>query len=374
MHKLIALLLVMPLLALSACQMIAPVADAPVSADGALSTTESASGNGDAAEVDLSGVKEFALQQAGALARQTADVQAGSQAYYDLAAASDFDYAALWANDAETVKTMLQVARDAWMVAAPAYEKMEGVVAGTPSLAEYDVILDAGASGAEDPEGAVPFDLTLPDGRVLAKPGNLFGVTESALWGTEPEYDSGVAADWNADGTVEFAENLPDANVLKAAADALKSYSDELEASIQAWEPTLSDAFTALVVMVPTMSEYFGSWRDSRFVLGDASEQRDFVVISRLSDIIDIVGGLELVYEQVKPLAATADADQSDQIASGLTSLREFVAGVYAEEQGGRTFTPEEADTLGAEAQDRATAITGQISQIAAQLGIEIAE
>ena len=33
---------------------------------------------------------------------------------------------------------------------------MEGVVAGVPSLADYDVIIDAG-SDASDPESAVPF-------------------------------------------------------------------------------------------------------------------------------------------------------------------------------------------------------------------------
>jgi hypothetical protein len=52
-----------------------------------------------------------------------------------------------------------------WIEGNPYYERMEGVVAGTPSLAEYDVILDAGSSAAEDPESAVPFDLTLSDGR-----------------------------------------------------------------------------------------------------------------------------------------------------------------------------------------------------------------
>ena len=42
--------------------------------------------------------------------------------------------------------------------ANPAYEQMEGVVAGVPSLADYDVIIDAG-SDASDPENAVPFDV-----------------------------------------------------------------------------------------------------------------------------------------------------------------------------------------------------------------------
>jgi hypothetical protein len=109
-------------------------------------------------------------------------------------------------------------------------------------------------------------------------------------------------------------------------------------------------------------------------VVGEASTQRDFVAISRLADIQDILGGLELVYAQVQPLVATVDADQAAQIANDLTGLREFVADIYSQEQGGKRFTPEEADLLGAEAQDRATSITGRISQMAAQLGVEIEE
>ena len=58
---------------------------------------------------------------------------------------------------------------------------------GVPELADYDVILDAGADGS-DPENAVPFDLKLPDGRVLKKPGNFFFLTETALFGTNPKF------------------------------------------------------------------------------------------------------------------------------------------------------------------------------------------
>lgn len=325
--------------------------------------------------VDLSGVKSFLVDQSIALKAATAELKVQADAYYELAEAVDFDYAALWESDSASVIGVLEAARVAWIEAAPLYEQMEGVVAGTPSLASYDVILDAGASGADDPEGAVPFDLTLPDGRVLEKPGNLFGVTESTLWGTDPQYAIvDVEADWNSDGSIEFGETLPDANVLKSAADAMDGYAGDLLASGEAWEPTLSDAFTALVVMIPTMNEYFGSWRDSRFVLGEESTQRDFAVISRLADIQDILGGLELVYAQVLPLVESVDPDQAAQIGTDLTSLREYVAGIYAEEQGGKQFTPEEADLLGVEAQDRATSITGRIAQIAAQLGIEIEE
>ena len=322
---------------------------------------------------DLSGIKSYLVGQAGDLTGQTAALAAAANRYHSLAEAAGFDYAALWQNDSAAVVETLAAARAAWIAASPGYEKIEGIVAGTPALADFDVILDAGASGADDPENAVPFDLTLDDGRVLPKPGNLFGVTESTLWGTDPAYIvPDVAADWDGDGAVAFGEVLPDAYVLKAGAATLDQYAQELLAASEAWTPTPTDAFTALVVMIPTMSEYFGSWRDSRFVAGDASTQRDFVAISRLADIQDILSGLEIVYAQVRPLVETVDADQAAQIATDLTNLRAFVADIYAEEQGGRRFTAEEADLLGAETQNRATAITGQIAQVAAELGITI--
>jgi len=162
--------------------------------------------------------------------------------------------------------------------------------------------------------------------------------------------------------------------VLKAGADALDKYSTELGTASSEWQPTESDAFTALVVMVPTMSEYFNSWKNSRFILGDASQQRDFVVISRLSDIQNILGSLQIVFGEVKPLVEATDAAQATQIEKSLADLKSFVADVYAKEQGGYQHTPEEADVLGAEAQNRATAIAGQVAQIAAKLSITIEE
>ena len=163
----------------------------------------------------------------------------------------------LWRDHPADVIAVVEGARNAWIQASPQYEKMEGIVAGTPTLADYDVILDAGASGAEDPENAAPIDLTLADGRVLARPGNLFGVTESTLWGTYPAYTAGVDADLDQDGLLEFGETLPDAAVLQAGANALNDYAGKLLAAAETWTPNTSDAFTALVVMVPTMSEYF---------------------------------------------------------------------------------------------------------------------
>jgi hypothetical protein len=323
---------------------------------------------------DLSGIKTYLLGKSTELSTSSQALKEASDKYYALAETAGFDYASLWESNPAEVSEALKAAKSAWIAASPLYEQMEGIVAGTPSLAEYDVILDAGTSGEEDPEGAVPFDLTLPDGRVLPKPGNLFGVLESTLWGTYANFSSGVEADLDGNGAIDFGEKLPDANVLKAAGDTLVKYTTELDDAAKAWEPTESDAFTALVVMVPTMSEYFNSWKNSRFILGDASEQRDFVVISRLSDIQNILGSLQVVYAQVKPLVEAEDAAQSAQIETSLEDLKNFVADVYEKEQGGYKYTPEEADVLGAEAQNRATAIAGQVAQIAAKLNITVEE
>jgi hypothetical protein len=324
--------------------------------------------------VDLRGIKTYLLDKSSELTRSSKSLKEASDRYYALAEAAGFDYTALWESKPAEVSAALNQAKSAWMAASPLYEQMEGIVAGTPGLAEYDVILDAGASGADDPENTVPFDLTLPDGRVLPKPGNLFGVLESTLWGTFVDYTTGIEADLDNNGGVDFGEKLPDANVLKAGADALDKYTTELGTASAEWRPTESDAFTALVVMVPTMSEYFNSWKNSRFILGEASEQRDFVVISRLADIQNILGSLQIVYGEVKPLVESTDASQASQIEQSLADLKSFVGEIHAKEQSGYQHTPEEADVLGAEAQNRATAIAGQVAQIAAKLNITIEE
>lgn len=324
---------------------------------------------------DLSAIKSYLLVQVTALKTNTAALQQASDRYYELAQAANFDYAVLWQTESSAVSQSLTDAKMAWITASPLYEQIEGIVAGVPTLAEFDVILDAGAAGAEDPDNAVPFDLTLPDGRVLPKPGNLFGVTESTLWGTFADYSvADVVADLDNNGTVDFGEALPEANVLKAGADALTNYTAELEQAAQAWQPNETDAFTALVVMIPTMSEYFDSWKNSRFVAGDAATQRDFVAISRLADMQNILGGLQVVYSGVKPLVQGVEADQATQIEQDLAALKSFVADVYTQEQAGKRFSAEEADLLGAEAQNRATALAGQVTQVAGKLNIAVGE
>lgn len=324
--------------------------------------------------LDLQGIKTYLLKKAIELQASAKVLHISSDAYYQLAAGTKFDYAVLWEDEATKTAKTLQIAKDAWIEASPLYEQIEGVVAGVPSLSEFDVILDAGTSAADDPESAVPFDLTLPDGRVLEKPGNLFGLLETTLWGTRAEFVAVEEVDLDANGTVEFGEVLPEANMLKGTAEAMLKYTSDLVKAAEGWEPNTTDAFTALVVMIPTMSEYFESWKQSRFVAGDASQQAEFAVISRLSDIQDILSGLQVVYDEVSPLVLATDKDRAERIGQSLTDLRAYVADLYKQEQEGKRFTAEEADLLGSEAQTRAEGIVGEITQIAALLNIPLPE
>ena len=245
-------------------------------------------------------------------------------------------------------------------------------MAGVPSLADFDVTIDAGGD-ASDPENAVPFSIRTPDGRTFKQPGNLNYLIETSLFGTEPKFAAkGVKPDLDGDGRVEFGEAVPDAPFYVAAAREFERTARELDAAARKWEPTLQDALTALVVMTPTMSEYFEAWKNSRFVAGERATEKAFVVASRLQDITDILSGLVLIYDNVQPQVAKADAQQARQTASSLERLHDFAARLRDAERDGRRFTAQDADTLGSDAQDQAEAIAGQISQAAGRMNIKL--
>jgi hypothetical protein len=204
---------------------------------------------------DLGAIKAYLLEHTAALSERTAALARDAEAYHAAAEAADFDYARLLedADAARLVESMQETFREA----NPAYEEMEGVVAGVPELADFDVIIDAGGDKS-DPENAVPFSVKTPAGRTFEQPGNFFFLLETALWGTEERFAArGVEPDLDGDGRVAFGEALPDADFLVAAARDFAANARELGAAAREWSPAPADAFTALVVMTPTMSEYF---------------------------------------------------------------------------------------------------------------------
>jgi hypothetical protein len=325
-----------------------------------------------AAGVDLDPIKAYLLEHTDRLVTSVELLQRDAQEYYNLAEAANFDYAKLLKENREEVQTAVKELQGAHIQANPAYEEMEGVVAGVPSLADYDVIIDAGADKS-DPENAVPFSLETKAGKKFEQPGNFFALVETSVFGTEPNFvATGVEPDLDGDGKVTFPEALPDADFLLAASTDFVKYAKELDESAQKWNPTLEDAYTAVVVMTPTMSEYFEAWKNSRFIAGSKAEEKGFVATSRLSDIRDILGGLVLIYDSIQPSVEKVNAPQAVQTKADLTKLHEFAGRLLSEEEGGKKFTASDADTLGSEAQRNAEAIAGQVSQAAGQLGLKL--
>jgi len=325
-----------------------------------------------AQQADLGAIKTYLLDHTERLKQSTAQLQTDAEAYYELAKGADFDYAKLLETKRPEVAAAVKKIQDDHIKANPDYEEMEGVVAGVPELADFDVILDAGGDKS-DPENAVPFSLTTPAGKKFEQPGNFFALIETSAFGTEPKFAAqGVKADLDGDGKVTFPEALPDADFLVAAARDMAKNASDLDAAARKWEPSLQDAFTAVVVMTPTMSEYFAAWKNSRFIAGDGAEEKGFVATSRLSDIRDILGGIVLIYDNIEPSISKVDSAQAQQTEKSLKDLHAFAERLLNEEQGGKRFTASDADTLGSEAQRNAEAIAGQVSQAAGQLGITL--
>ncbi|MCB8983873.1 MAG: EfeM/EfeO family lipoprotein [Ardenticatenaceae bacterium] len=359
-RRLLVFVLLVVALSLAACRQAAPAPATP--------TAEAA------ADVDLTAVKQYALDHAAQMKTGTSALAATAQDYYDLLAANQFDYAAAWARHPDELTQLVRDARANWLTASNNYELNEGIIAGVPSLAYYDTWIDAGPSAEEDPQAALSWTLELPDGSSLDSPGNFFhGLLEPTIWGTKPAF-TGLAVDLDGDGTITLGEALPDANVLLAAAQGLDGATDEMTAAIQTWQPTVTDAFTALVVMIPTMNEYFEQWKLSAYVAGQNSEEAAFIGTSRLVDIAGILNGLDVTYDNVGVLIADTNAEQHAQIEDGFADLRGYVADLRDQEAGGVVFTSQQADLFGTEAQARATALAGQVAQVAALLDVDIAE
>lgn len=331
-------------------------------------------------EADLTAVKAYTLEHAQKLKAATVAFRQSAETYYSRVAQvkaehpneNPYDY--IVETQREEMAELLATAKEQWIEASTHYELDEGIVAGVPALAFYDIWLDAGPSAADAPDEALEWQLILADGRSLDSPGNFFhNLTEPVLYGTNEEFVA-LKTDLDGDGQVELGEVLPDAEVLLGSAQGLDQAAGQMLAAVEAWEPSLKDTFGALVIMTPTMNEYFEQWKLSAFVSGENFEEVSFVALSRLFDINGILSGLNVAYGNISPVVAAANADRDIQIKTGYEELARYVGDLYEQEQSGKVFTPEEADLFGTEAQDKATALAGQVAQAAALVGLELSE
>ncbi|MCC7119039.1 MAG: hypothetical protein IT310_10980, partial [Anaerolineales bacterium] len=176
----------------------------------------------------------------------------------------------------------------------------------------------------------------------------------------------------NGDGSLGLGETLPEAEILLASTQGLDIAAQQTLDAVNAWQPTLEDAFMAMVTMIPTMNEYFEQWKLSTFVSGNNFEGTGFVAASRLLDVTGILQGLDLTYDNIRPVVANADSALDTQIDAGFTDLVTYVNNLYDKEKAGAVFSPEEADAFGTEAQDKATALAALVAQAAAKANIAI--
>lgn len=323
----------------------------------------------DAESDGLAAVKAFTLDHTARLSADSAALKAAVDAYAAILAAQGGDPAAALAADGPALAEAISAIRAAWLVASNDYETIEGIVAGVPSTAHFDLILDAGNPGTEA-EDLANYDLTLPDGAVLHQPGSLFhSLSEPLFWGTDAAHLV-LAGDVDGDGTVARGEGLFDANLAQGVAAGLVEWSGKLDAAMAAWEPTRTDAFAAVVTMTPTVGDYFGEWKESQFISGEIGA---FVAQSRLVDVSGIMGGCQRMYTSaVSPVVAADDAAMDATIRAAFDELLALVEDTRTREAAGTAFGAEEADALGSEAQDMADRIVAMVLQAAARHGVKL--
>ena len=196
----------------------------------------------------LDAVKTYMVEHGTRMLENSKKLSHAAEEYYEEAEEHHFKYPYLWKKYRQEIVDWTDEMKKAWMAAHNNYEEVEGIVAGIPSLARYDLIIDAGNPGTEK-EDVAPYDLKLPDGKVLKRPGNLFHtLLEPALWGTKKEY-VGMGADLNGNGKVELGEVLPKADLLYAFAKAHTEWTQKMLDDVKAWQPNKDDLFTAMVTM-----------------------------------------------------------------------------------------------------------------------------
>ena len=109
---------------------------------------------------------------------------------------------------------------------------------------------------------------------------------------------------------------------------------------------------------------------DNWFLGGDGAA---FVAQSRLIDVLGIMGGCERMYvSAISPVVAAQDAALDSAITNDFKELITLVTETRDREAAGETFTAEEADALGSEAQEIAERIVAQVLQAAAKNGVQI--
>jgi hypothetical protein len=322
-------------------------------------------------EPSADATKSYLVEHGADMLEHITAIQKDAQAYFDLLQAAKFDYAAAWKANPKPLADYVQNARAEFILAHNDYERIEGIVAGVPSLSHFDTWIDAGPTGDEDPQNAYEWTLKLDDGRTFEKPGNLFHwLLETTLWGTKPEH-TGLRVDLDGNGVDERGDALPDAHYFLAIANAFADAAAQMNTAIGEWTPTPDDKFTALLTMIPTMGDYFQEWKGSAYIAG---EDPRFVAQSRLVDVKGIATSLSVIYSNEATSVSAKDSTLNQQITAGFDDLLKFLDDTHQKELDGKQFTAEEADALGEQAQNKADMLAALVGQAASTLELTLPE
>lgn len=237
------------------------------------------------------------------------------------------------------------------------YETVEGIVAGVDSLAHYDIYLDAGVPAKEGPEDVAPVTLVLPNGEKIEQEGALFTyIIEPALWGGDERWVVAVGE-----------KKLPRAEVLTAAAVDVDAKIAALLKDSEAWKASVEDCFGAMVVMTPTLSDYFEDWKESRYA---ETKSGRFQAVSRISDMKGIMSSCAVMFKAVKPRVAAKDKALAKAVEVGFDGILSFIDLLEERERTGR-IKEAEIDELASQAKEKTDKLVPQIEQAAAVAGVK---
>jgi imelysin len=306
-------------------------------------------------------VKSYLLKGLEKINAASQDFVANSEAYSALIAANGGSVEAAYKAEPKKIDQLVAKMQGNYKAMDSfGYETIEGIVAGVPALAEYDIYLDAGVPGSEGPEDVAPVVLDLGNGQTIDKQGSLFTyIIEPMLWGGDSRWVTPV------DGGKKL---LPRPEILAAAANDVKKKLGELLADAKAWNASVSDCFGAMIVMTPTLSDYFEDWKESRY----ANEKSGrFQAVSRVSDMRGIMGSCQVMYEAVEGQVAEKDKSLAKSVDGGFKGIMSFLDKIETREKQGE-IKGAEIDELATQAKEKTDKLVPQIEQSAAVVGVKV--
>ncbi|MES2308046.1 MAG: hypothetical protein V4507_04225 [Verrucomicrobiota bacterium] len=305
-------------------------------------------------------VKSYLLKTITTMEASSKDLVVQAQRYDALIQKSHGNYEEAWKNDSKAIQVVVEAMREDYKKTDSfGYETIEGIVAGVPSLEQYDTVLDAGVPKAPGVENIAPVTLHLSNGQVIDQEGCLFTyLMEPMLWGANVKWVHPL--DLNHDGKITSRESLPKTEAMLAVAQETALQVQNLRKASEAWTPTTDDLFGAMTKMTPTLSEYFEDWKESRY---SDQESGKFSAVSRISDMKGIMKSCQIMFEAVKGSVEKKDPSLAKAVHSGFDSIFEFLKNIEKDEAAKKKFSSAQIDELATQAKRHTDQLVPQIEQ-----------